>query len=218
MERIRTIVNKQVNGQYPPWQLAEDLRLLFSFKMHPSDSIHAHAAKWKELLKNVTSRWGDFGPTKLEAGQSLDEERDKLHACLLLANLDRGRYGHVIQELNNDYLIAQKGYPPSIDGMITYLDGRMDRNKNKQRQVTSSNVDNEHEGTGATSFHQTDSTSNTHKDDDITEAQFHQYLNSIGVSYHDFSLGVGDSESESEVGWPAETIKKHNKKNKHKKT
>jgi hypothetical protein len=111
MERIRTIVNKQVNGQYPPWQLAEDMRLLFSFKMHPSDSIHAHAAKWKELLKNVTSRWGDFGPVKLEAAQSSAEERGKLQACLFLATLDRGRYGHVVQELNNDYLISQKVTP-----------------------------------------------------------------------------------------------------------
>jgi hypothetical protein len=102
--------------------------------------------------------------------------------------------------------------------MVTYLDGRMDRrHKNKPGQTTNSKpIDGEDGGIGSSSFHQTDSTSNTDKDE-ITNAQFHQYLESIGVSYHDFSLQVEDSGSDSEAGWPI-PVKKNKKKNKNRKS
>jgi hypothetical protein len=220
LNRIKLIVNKQLDGQYPHWKLTEDMRLFFCYKMHSSNNVHTHATKWKELLKGVTSRWGDFGPTNLEPLQTPEEERNKLHACLFLNSLDHGRYGHVIQELNNDYLLAQTGYPKSVDDMVIYLDSRMERTpkfKPGQRPGTQFQTSEapDNEGTNATSFHQTHSTSNKEDEDEITDAQFHQHMDKLGISFHDFSF-CDDSGSDSDVGWPS-TNKKCRKSTKNKK-
>jgi hypothetical protein len=216
LNRIKSIVNKQLDGQYPHWKLAEDMRLFFCYKMHSSDTVHTHATKWKELLKGVTSRWGDFGPTKLEPLQTQEEERNKLHACLFLNSLDRGRYGHVIQELNNEYLLTQTGYPKSVDDMVIYLDSRMERTtkyKPGQRPGNQPSDAPDNEGTNATSFRQT-TTDKEEEEDEITDAQFHQHMEKLGISFHDFSFG-DDSGSDSDVGWPSPTKKSHkSKKNK----
>jgi hypothetical protein len=221
LNRIKSIVNKKIDGQYPHWQLAEDLRLFLSYRMQHNDNIHTHAVKWKELLKNITSRWGNFGPTNLEPLQTHDEETNKLHACLFLSGLDRGKYGHVVQELNNEYLLNQSGYPKSVDEMVIYLDSRMERKFHKRpghkngNKPTNDNDDGEDEGTGATSFAQAASEQATEQRE---EAHFNQYLTRHGISYTDYSFGpASDSESDSDyiTDWHGGKIaKKDKKKNK----
>jgi hypothetical protein len=217
--RIRNIVGRSVDGQYSHWLLAQDIHALLHYRMEPTDSIHVHAAKWKELLKNITTRWGAFGPTKLEAGQDIDEEQAKFQACLFLYRLDRSRYGRVTQELNNDFLLTQQGYPKSIDDAVLYLDGRIDHKPNTQRNkrgnTKTSNTDGANEGIGGTSFQQTDSASGNDDTDEITDAQFHQYCASQGISFHDFSFPTDDdSHSEHEVDWCGSTPKKNKQKRK----
>jgi hypothetical protein len=188
--------------------------------MHPNDNVHAHAIKWKELLKNIISRWGEFTPTNLEPLQTVEEERNKLHACLFLSGLDRGKYGHVVQELNNDYLLSQTGYPKSVDEMIIYLDSRMERRHNNKKQGhkngNKSNDDNVDDGDDGglrtTSFAQAASEQATEQH---TEAQFNQYLTRHGISYHDFSFGAdSDSDSDYITDWHGGKTTKTSKKKK----
>jgi hypothetical protein len=183
--------------------------------MQPTDNIHTHANKWKELFKNITARWGEFGPTKLEPLQTPAEEHNKFQACLFLCLLDRNRYGHVIKELNNDFLLTQKGYPESIDEVVLYLDGRMDPHHNNKRSDTrtTTNIDGSNEGTRATSFSQT-----TDEDNDTTvehlggarEAQFYQALDQRipGISMMHIRTTDSDSDNDYTIDWTGDKIKK----------
>jgi hypothetical protein len=203
INRIRAIVSKQLDGQYKHWLLAQDMRALFSYRMGAGDTIHTHATQWKELLKSVTARWGDFGPTKLATLETASEEQSKFQACLFLCLLDRSRFDHVVRDLNNDFLLTQQGYPKSIDDMVTYIDGRMDhkhksRKNNKPGTPNKPPVDGENEGTRATSFSQT---ADNDSDGDIEETQFHQ---AALTGFRDFSFVSthdSDSESDTAVDW-----------------
>ena len=121
-------------------------------------------------IEVLESQYGILVPLELVSTKiNKDKAEKRFKACLFLLALDRKRYGHVLDELNNQHLLGANPYPTSVESVINMLTHRIDNRTHdyKNRGNIDSNSNNgplpqsdDNDGTkNVKSFHQ------SHEDD-----------------------------------------------------
>ena len=94
-------------------------------KQNDKESLIAFYKRFANTVEVAETQWGLLVPTKIATGGRDKEARDKFLACTFLAGVDQKRYGKVVHELNNAFLIGQKNYPTTVENAVTMLSHHM---------------------------------------------------------------------------------------------
>ena len=120
------LVNSVERGQHPAWVRQAQLKKLIMCQQETNESLEKFQERFEAQLEVTEEQWGLLIPYKFkdEQGTKPQEERDQFLACLILNNVDRGRYKPVIDELANAYSLGNNNYPKDIAGVISMLSDR----------------------------------------------------------------------------------------------
>ena len=160
LQLIKDLSFTNTNVQYPFFAVADQWRrvgLLHQFKDEP---ITTYYNRWMAHVEALESQYGPLVPNELvddTNGIDKPEAGQRFKACLFLLAVDRGRYGNVLEELNNQYLNGLKTYPLSVEGAVSMLTHRMTTGKQ------SLNNNNKQSGSGQPSADQVESGKNFHQ-------------------------------------------------------
>jgi hypothetical protein len=111
--------------QYEHWVTTLAVRQLAICKQGDKESLPNFYRRFKSYLEMGEARFGPFVPSKLAKGADAEVEKKRFQACMFLASLNIGRYGDIIDELNNDFLAGNNNYPETIEDVVSRLSYRM---------------------------------------------------------------------------------------------
>jgi hypothetical protein len=79
-----------------------------------------HNAKYYKRVKTaadvLVGQWGDFFPSKLiKDGMTQAQAQDRLIARIFLIGADKGRFGPLLEDLNNAYVGGSDRYPKTLE-------------------------------------------------------------------------------------------------------
>jgi response regulator RpfG family c-di-GMP phosphodiesterase len=122
LKRMKEIVDGTDNTQYQFWKMQAQLaKLVFIFmKKEPSESVASYQKRFEDLVEAVESVFGTLVPTfDMEHDPTTEQmqKRNKLLACLFLANSDRERFKTVIDDLGNEFQFGKINYPEDVGSM-----------------------------------------------------------------------------------------------------
>jgi hypothetical protein len=70
----------------------------------------------------LTGHWGEFYPSKLvKNGLTKEQAQDRFFARILLMGYDKGRFGTLLDKLNNNYIGGTDQYPKTLEGTLRLL-------------------------------------------------------------------------------------------------
>jgi hypothetical protein len=114
------------------------LAKLVSTKQEPNEPVASYKKRFDDQVEAVESVFATIVPTfDMEDGPTPEqmEKRNKLLACLFLANSDRERYKTVIDDLGNEFQFGKINYPEDVNGMSQLLTNRRGVKTPKAKQI-----------------------------------------------------------------------------------
>ena len=151
LKAIKDLTYSTTSAKYGHWNLTQCLTHAMFCRQHEQEGMPTYYKRWKTNMEVVEDLWGDFTPTKLDAGADGDDEKHKFQACLFLNSLCAKKYGKLVDELNNSYLAGHDDYPATVESAISMVAHRMDRD----HKSNTSKTPDDHDGETETSFAQT---------------------------------------------------------------
>jgi hypothetical protein len=77
---------------------------------------------FETAAKVLTGHWGEFYPTKLvKNGLTKEQTKDRFLARILLMGADKGRFGTLLDELQNNYIGGTDRYPKTLEDTLRLL-------------------------------------------------------------------------------------------------
>ena len=158
--------------QYSFYTCAEQYHCAGTIHQLTHEEITVFYKRWMSQIDVLESQYGPIVPLGL-VDTNIDKDEAKKHfkACMFLLAVDRKRYGHVLEELNNQYLNGAKPYPTSVEGVVNMLAHQIDSRNHDDRSRGNNNNNNgppppdDNDGTkNAKSFHQTQEQDNDESD------------------------------------------------------
>ena len=120
--------------QYPFFTSADQFRRAGTVRQLGHEDLATFYNRWMSQLEVLESQYGVLVPTELvDTNIDKDEAEKHFKACLFLLAVDRKKYGHVLEELNNQYLNGARPYPTSVEGVINMLTHRIDNRTHDDR-------------------------------------------------------------------------------------
>ena len=129
LKLMKSLTFAKMNVQYEYWTLVSSMKKLFFLQQHRKETLPSYYRRFAAARDVVEEQNGSLFPTKIKEAATSDTEevvRDKYHACIFLAGVDKARYGKLIDELNNAHLTGQENYPESVEAAMNMLSHRMD--------------------------------------------------------------------------------------------
>jgi hypothetical protein len=130
------------NAQYPFFTAATQFFKLAQYRQHSHEHITDFYKRWVVQVEIYETVYGSIHPDALIT-PTLDANKctGRVKACLFLLALDRVQHGHVVDELNNQYLTgATEVYPTSPEGVVSLITYRSETgNSSRQRGSNKSN-------------------------------------------------------------------------------
>ena len=137
MKKLEMMAFSSEGVAHPAWALQRALNRLFSLHQGPTEPIASFQKRLTAQLEVVKALWGGnwSPPALMSDGLTEDEAQGQLWIMILLAGVDKKRFGSLLDGLNNDYLAGQDRYPSDIDSTVTLLSNYRDHQVHGGRQV-----------------------------------------------------------------------------------
>jgi hypothetical protein len=138
LKRMKEIVDGTDNTQYQFWKMQAQLAKLVFMKQEPGESVGSYQKRFEDQVEAVESVFGVLVPTFDMKGDPTTEQmekRNKLLACLFLANSDRDRFKTVIDDLGNEFQFGKINYPEDVSGMSQLLTNRRGVKTPRAKQI-----------------------------------------------------------------------------------
>ena len=133
--------------QYPFWTSAEQFRRAGTIQQLGHEDLATFYKRWMSQMEVLESQYGVLVPLGLVDNKVGKDEAEKLFkVCLFLLAVDRKKYGHVLDELNNQHLLGAKPYPTSVEGVINMLTHRIDNRTHNDKYRGNNNNNNNNSG------------------------------------------------------------------------
>jgi hypothetical protein len=98
------------------------LRRLVAIQQGPKEHTAKYHARFETAAKVLTGHWGEFYPTKLvKNGLTKEQTKDRFLARILLMGADKGRFGTLLDELQNNYIGGTDRYPKTLEDTLRLL-------------------------------------------------------------------------------------------------
>jgi hypothetical protein len=108
--------------QDPFLTLNLSLRRLVAIQQGPKENTAKYYKRFRVAADVLTGHWGEFYPPKLVTTELTKElTQDRFLARILLMGADKGRFGKLLDELNNNYIAGTDRYPKTLDDTIKLL-------------------------------------------------------------------------------------------------
>jgi hypothetical protein len=138
LKRMKEIVDGTDNTQYQFWKMQAQLAKLVFMKQEPSESVASYQKRFEDQVEAVESVFGTLIPTfdmQHDPTTEQMQKRNKLLACLFLANSDRDRFKTVIDDLGNEFQFGKINYPEDVSGMSQLLTNRRGVKTPRAKQI-----------------------------------------------------------------------------------
>jgi hypothetical protein len=98
------------------------LRRLVAIQQGPKEHTAKYYKRFTVAADVLTGHWGEFYPPKLVKDELTKElAQDRFLARILLMGADKGRFGTLLDELNNNYIAGNNRYPKTLEETIRLL-------------------------------------------------------------------------------------------------
>jgi hypothetical protein len=151
LQKMKELVYSTDKGQYEYWTMQATMRKLTNLKQEDKETLTDFYKRFLNQLEATETVWGKMTPEIMNTENETNQNaaRERYLACVFLAGVHKERYMHVIDDLNNDFLLGKVTYPNDTSAMLTLLSNRRGKGgTSKQEQALRDGVS---EGT---SFHQ----------------------------------------------------------------
>ena len=144
--KMKELVYSTDKAQYEFWTMQAAMRKLINLKQGANENLTDFNRRFLDQQEVTEVVWGQMTPQLLK-DKSDDVQtaaRDRYLACLFLAGVDRKRYQHVVNDLNNDFILGKVTYPADTSGMLTLLSNRRgDGGTSQQEQALRDGLESE---------------------------------------------------------------------------
>ena len=122
MKLIKELSYATTSIQYSFYTCAEQYRHAGTIRQLGHEDITVFYKRWMSQIDVLESQYGTIVPLGLVDNNIDKDEAEKcFKACMFLLAVDRKRYGHVLEELNSQYLNGTKPYPTLVEGVVNML-------------------------------------------------------------------------------------------------
>ena len=122
LKNLKELAYTMVDVQYKYWTMQRSLRLMIMLQQGDKESLTSFYKHFTNTVDVTKSQWGKLVPAILAAKEtSNDVSRNKFLACIFLAGVDQKKYGKLVNNLNNDYLMGQKKYLKTVKSAMMML-------------------------------------------------------------------------------------------------
>ena len=95
------------------------LKRLTGLQQGPKESVARYHKRFMISAQVLDGHWGNFFPTKfVKQGVTKEEVQDRLQGRMLLLGADKGRFGSLIEDLNNKFIGGTDNYPKSLEATL----------------------------------------------------------------------------------------------------
>lgn len=98
------------------------LRRLVTIQQGPKEQVAKYYERFKVAADVLKGHWGNFVPTNLVKDNLTNEETtDRFLGRIFLMGADKMRFGHLLDELNNNFISGTDRYPKTLELTLRLL-------------------------------------------------------------------------------------------------